>query len=367
MTDPLDTMLDSLRTDVPEMSDQAFAAGRARVQAVDDPITVATTSEPDAVVVELPKQQALRSPPRRALRLVASAAAVVALATGLVAIQSDRGQEPVVVSSAEALNAAAENTTATEPPVGPGQYRYTATRVSMVGGTESLTWMSESLDELWVPQDMAQEWLLRRSSTPGTTEWIRGSAEEAAANGIDVDEPQSHDFRGPCGDYGADDEGRAPCTAEPTWYMPSPEFFDEMPRDPAALLVRLGEPVQGAIPVGDEHNGKPATVIDSAIVGLGTGLVPTDLRAAIYRAIALMPEVEITEGVANLDGRIGTAFGVTKDGRRQELIVDTTTGEFLGERLIATEADGDTPAGRVYRQTAMTTAVADEIGVPPAG
>lgn len=366
MTDPLDTMLDTLRTDVPEMSDRAFEAGRARVQAVVDPIPVATTLEPEPVVVALPKQPALRSPPRRALRLVASAAAVVALAMGLVAIQSGRDQEPVV-SATEALNAAAENITATDPPVGPGQYRYTATRTWMVGGSGSLTWMSESLDELWVPQDMAQEWLLRRSSTPGRTEWIRGSAEEAAENGIVLDEPWSHDFRGPCGDYGADDEGRAPCTAEPTWYMPSPEFFDEMPRDPAALLARLGEPVQGTIPVGDEHNGKPTTVIDSAVVGLGTGLVPADLRAAIYRAIALMPEVEITEDVANLDGRIGTAFGVTEDGQRQELIVDTTTGEFLGERIIATKAIDDIPAGRVYRHTAMTTAVADEIGVPPAG
>jgi hypothetical protein len=155
MTDPLDTMLDTLRSDVPEMSDRAFEAGRARVQAVVDPIPVATTPEPEPVVVALPERRPLRSPPRRLVRLVASAAAVVALAVGVVAVQSGGDQAPVAAAAA-ALNTAADNITATDPPVGPGQYRYIAARSRQVGlerpGTPVAT-LYEHVAETWVPHD----------------------------------------------------------------------------------------------------------------------------------------------------------------------------------------------------------------------
>ncbi len=347
MTDPLDTMLDTLRTDVPEMSDRAFEAGRARVQAVVDPIPVATTLEPEPVVVALPGRRPLRSPPRRLVRLVASAAAVVALAVGVVAVQSGGDQAPVA-SAAAALNEAADNITATDPPVGPGQYRYVAVRMRHVDWwldpvppeTPPST-LYEHRAETWVPHDPNQEWLRRDTGV--------------------VDESVNREQRAPCGDYRAAHENREPCTYEGTWSLPTLEFIDRLPRDPAALFERLRS-VQ--LPVGAGDGGR--TPLATAVLLLRTGLVPADLRAALYRAFALMPELEITDELANLDGRVGMALGIAGDGMRQDLIVDIDTGQYIGERVVTTEAGHYGPAETITSYSAVRTAVVDEIGVPPA-
>jgi hypothetical protein len=362
MTDPLDTMLDSLRTDVPEMSDQAFAAGRARVQAVAEPIPAATTLEPEPVVVTLPRRRPLRSPPRRLVRLVASAAAVVGLAAGVMAIQSGGEQAPVA-SAAVALNEAADNITATDPPVGPGQYLYTATHSwYRQGATEDGRFTSIMLvgylQETWVPKDETHEWLHRTGPT-GHNDWVLGGPADPGYVDVMPPEASVQEFRAPCGDYSAADENREPCSRDDLgWETLTREFLDGLPRDPAALLERLR--TEGIGP-------SPIDVVRTAAGALGTGRVPADLRAALYRSLALMPELEITEELANLNGRVGKALGVTDDVERQDLIIDTATGQFIGERMVATQDGRNGPPGTVISYTAVTTSVADEIGVRPAG
>ena len=48
----------------------------------------------------------------------------------------------------------------------------------------------------------------------------------------------------------------------------------------------------------------------------------------------MLPELEITEQVANLDGKTAVAIGITNPERksRQEILIDPNTGHLLGER-----------------------------------
>jgi len=71
------------------------------------------------------------------------------------------------------------------------------------------------------------------------------------------------------------------------------------------------------------------------------GLVPADVRAALFEALALIPGVTSTDNVANFDGKTGIAIGRTealRGGLRQEIIIDPETGMVIGERQITTFA-----------------------------
>jgi hypothetical protein len=107
--------------------------------------------------------------------------------------------------------------------------------------------------------------------------------------------------------------------------------------------------------------------LSAAVTVLRSGLVPADLRAALYRALALMPELKITDEVANLDGRVGMALGIAGSFARQDLIIDTATGQYIGDRVVTMNDGYYGPAGTTTHYSAVSTAVVDEIGVPPAG
>lgn len=317
-----------------------------------------TTLEPEPVVVALPKRRPLRSPPRRLVRLVASAAAVLALTIGVVGVQSGSDQAPVA-SAAVALNTAASNITATDPPLGPGQYRYIALHtwnLYAVNIEDRSGTLYEHRAETWVPHDQNQEWL-RRDTRIGLVDYE--DPEAAASAGLWPDYLPTFDpeHQARCGDYMAASENREPCTHEVSWDRPTREFLDDLPREPSALLELLR---------ASGHKPASENAVEAATWVLRSGLVPADLRAALYRALALVPELEITDEFANLDGRVGMALGITGLAERQDLIVDTATGQFIGERVVATE--GNWPQeGTIFSYSAVTTAVVDEIGVPPAG
>lgn len=95
--------------------------------------------------------------------------------------------------------------------------------------------------------------------------------------------------------------------------------------------------------------------------------MPADLRSALYLALTRVDGLTMTPGVADLDGRTGTALGIDDPISRVEIIVDPGTGTFIGEReTLRVDADG-LPAGTVTSYTSVTTAVVDEAGqLPPA-
>jgi hypothetical protein len=292
---------------------------------------------------------------RRWPRLAASAAAVAAITVGVLVVQTG-GENAPSAEAATALNTAADNITATDPVLSPGQYRYIAghewTMDTAVTGGKAYSALVEHLKERWVPADWHAEWL-ERGSVTGNLTWLQGTAEEAGTAGVRIGEYPSYEQRVRCGDFGAEGE---PCSGDGSWQGPTPEFLAGLPRDPAVLYERLRT----------DSGGGPQVVTYTADV-LRSGLVPADLRAALYRALAMVPDLEITADVANLDGRRGTAFGIESGPERQDVIVDPATGEFIGERRVATEGWPGIPPGTVTGYTSVTTTVVDEIGVKPAG
>ena len=348
--DPLDELIAGLRTDVPELSDEAFAASRARLQTVIEPVPVTTGPQPDAEVVPLPRKRLLRSPPRR---LVASAAAAVVLAAGVLFVQAARSDGPVPAASAAAtLNSAADNINPVDEPIEPGQYRYIASHskglihhITALGGDDPgrFVALDEWTHQEWVPADLTRQCVLRSRATSRT--WVEGDEERARAAGI---EPLSTDVR----------EEVKSCTGSGDWSRyPSAEFLASVTRDPRRLYDLLRhKPMPVAMSDADR-------VMNRVAATLSSGRAPADLRAALYRALALLPGLEVTERVANLDGHQGTALGLTEYGVRHDLIIDPATGQYIGERTVYVTDDFDVPPGTVFTYTSVSNpVVVDAVG-----
>lgn len=388
--DLLDAALVDFRADVQEMTDTAFTTGRARLRTTIDAPAVRAPATAEAPVIPMTKsRRLLRSPPGRRRRLVAAAAVVTAVAAGALVLQTVQfGDNAPVASAATELNTAADNIHAQDEPVGEGQYRYVAIHswsianvieVSDPPGLQ-LSWRQENLDETWIPRDQNEEWLNRQTVT-GNYEWIDGDDEKAAQVGVDLPKHEVTDMRAACGDYAMKDadnaEPYAPCTAPAGWGNPTPEFIADLPTDPQRMYELLRKNAEG------KRDHPDQSIMEDVSGLLSSGVVPAEVRATLYRALALIPNLEIVDGAVNLDGRKGTAYGVTRAGLQQEIVIDPSTGEFIGEREVTTEDSGPivgtdpdgtehpigegTPAGTVWSYSAVSTAVVDEIGVQPAG
>jgi hypothetical protein len=89
----------------------------------------------------------------------------------------------------------------------------------------------------------------------------------------------------------------------------------------------------------------------------------------VYKALMLMPGLDVTDNAANLDGQRGVALGVSNGTLRQKIVIDPASGRYVGERLVnlvvGTDAWAGVPAGTVVDFTAVTPGVAEKIGVEP--
>ncbi|CAM05571.1 hypothetical protein A8924_6748 [Saccharopolyspora erythraea NRRL 2338] len=315
--------------------------------------------------------------PKRTWRSwVTVAAAAAALAVGVTALQtvSFNGDAPRISQAvAGTLSEAAQKTDAIhsqDQPPGPGQYRYVSHHgwemVTLHPGWDTFGVLAENRRERWIPADEKQEWLERRTTT-GQEKWVKGTREEAEAAGVDVYAswwPEG-ERKSPCGDFYANqsaDGGAPPCAGEPGWGKPTQEWMATLPREPEALYATLrstaGSPYDE--PVMDNYQ-----MVHNVGTTLQTGQVPADLRAALYRALAMVPGVEITEQGVDLDGRQGVAIGIANDDQRYEMIIDPATGEYIGYRAVATEQNPDYEPGTVLAVTSVKTAVVDAMGAYP--
>jgi hypothetical protein len=309
-----------------------------------------------------PEPETPARPRRRWGWWTAAAGTVLALVAGVLVVQTVQFQDRLPnAAAAEKLNSAADNITAVDEPLGPGQYRYIATHAWWMSSMDRYSYLAENLLETWVPADQEQDWLWRRDVT-GARKWVSGTEEEARANGLPIDEPgwPEGEWRAPCGDWFAADEGRRPCSQRGGWGTPDAEFLASLPRDPGRLYDRLRADTEGR---GSDPDLEMVVYVADA---LRTGLVPADLRAALYRVLAKVPGLQVTEEVANLDGRKGTAFGMSAGGTRHDVIIDPATGQFIGERQVSEEGFAAIPAGTVMEYTSVTTTVVPGMGVEPA-
>jgi hypothetical protein len=135
-------------------------------------------------------------------------------------------------------------------------------------------------------------------------------------------------------------------------FFPDPSV---VPTDPDGLLAavyRLVEdPACAPIPVGDTVQDRAFMLID----GMLQTVMPPEVRAALYRALAKIPGVTVAQGATDVAGRRGVAFvraaaieGPGSSGwLRLEVILDPNSYRYLGARHVVTRDHfiPDTPSG----------------------
>lgn len=281
---------------------------------------------------------------RKCVTSVAAASVLAGLVAGdIVGLAGWRGGANA--EAADVLNTAAETAiTSSDPVVNPGQYL--RIRSTNVWSTEDwpedgskYQWLDTEKMDMYIPADRTSEWVWLRSGRVPTTFF-----DDKARNYVQEQGIQAHPetLRAAKGEF---------------YGQPGGTLTTDMstfPRDPYRLLNHIYIRTLGA---GQSVDGEALVFIADL---LRTGLVPADLRAALYKAAAMIPGVTIMEGQANLDGRTGVAIGRTEGTlMRQEIIIDPKTGQLIGEREVLTQAYGVMPAGTPISWTAVETSASD--------
>ena len=267
------------------------------------------------------------------------------------------GNPPAASAAAVALNAAADRLGSSDDLVGPGQYRHIVTHswslVQASGLDEPITYLQENQVQIWAPHTWTDQWLMRSEQT-GRRKWIQGSEADARKDGLLTGPTGPEVLRARCGDF-LRDPGQRECTQAGGWQDPTPDWMAGLPRNPKKLFDRLRRDAPS-------NSRGDTELLVYAAHALRSGLLPADLRTALYRALALLPDLQIIDRAANLDGRIGLAYGMDDGITRHDIIIDERTGQFIGEREVVTHDGVDLPNGTVLNYTSVTTTVVDHLG-----
>ncbi|WP_404444511.1 CU044_5270 family protein [Microbacterium marinum] len=239
-----------------------------------------------------------------------------------------------------------------DPVVQPGQYlkvRTTGVHLSNGGnGDVVASYQYASDDTLYRPADPSDDWV-----------WVRGPQSIAATFGPESEEIANEWWDGVSSSdtFEAGDLLRAPGGA---FYGGSSGAgfadLDELPRDPYRLLNYIYRVTLGAGPSPDTE----ALVYMADRLRIGN--VPADLRAAMYKAAAMIPGVTFVSDQATLQGRTGIAIGRVEEawGTRVDIIIDPDTGTFIGDREVLLRDQDGIPAGTAVSWTTVTSSVVNE-------
>lgn len=346
------TLLTRVREDIPDRSAATIARERAALlRAIENPLA------------------ARPARPRRSLVWVGSAALATCGLAGALVVAGLPGTPGSADPAAAAVlsSAASAALVFTDPVVGPGQYLEVRTEAlyAAMGTTEAdaevarqerngslvesdmTAFLEREVQAMWVPADRSDEWIEVRCARQPTQTFGPRSETFAAEQGV----------LGNDGRYvlpgGATESGDAVA-------MLSDDDAANLPRDPAELLQRIYRDTSGQ---GPSPDGEALVWIADR---LRSGLVSAEVRSLFYDTAALIPGVTITEEQAALNGQTGTAIGREEgeNGMRQDIIINPTTGAFIGERQVLTRSIADMPAGTAVGSTSVATTVVDAI---PAG
>ncbi|PQZ93668.1 hypothetical protein CQ018_08385 [Arthrobacter sp. MYb227] len=296
---------------------------------------------------------------KTALRVSLMAAATfglvtVLVGTNVVGLAGWRGAASA--QAAEVLNNAAALTIKTvDPRVGPGQYlKVESTNLSLstygvqdtsgiVGSNDHVEWTDTEKRSLYVPANRDQEWVWERSGRVPTT--FFGDKSKEVAYQQAKEQGESAQYLSAVNGAFYDSPSTFPSTKELAAY----------PRDPRMLLNKIYLENIGS---GQSIDGQALVFIADL---LRTGLVPADLRSALYKAAAMIPGVVVTENQATLDDQQGISIGrvETVSNFRQDIIIDPETGQLIGERQVTLEPLGSVPAGSTIGWTTIRTTVVD--------
>ncbi|WP_405600872.1 CU044_5270 family protein [Streptomyces sp. NBC_01410] len=135
-----------------------------------------------------------------------------------------------------------------------------------------------------------------------------------------------------------------------------------LPTDPDAMLTWLHKVDRGE---GGKSKDQNAFVLVGDLVA--ESLMPPKVSAALYRAAAKIPGVQIVEDSVDAAGRHGVAVAREDSGIREELIFDKKTKKYLGERSVAVrDIEGGLKKGELEGSSAiLQRAVVDRVRQTP--
>jgi hypothetical protein len=263
-----------------------------------------------------------RTPRRRrsrwAPRLAAGAAALAAVAAAALIVPSgDDGRLGAESArAAQTLRHAAAEVRGLPRPLAPGEYWYERRRTTWTTGVEgetgAYTVMGLEVREEWTAADGSRRWTTRQAGplrfpsardrdrwqADGRPDLMPAPSEDRTRTGFSIG-TRKHSYR---------------------------ELL-VLPRDPRLLYERFHD----AAVECRCGNGVDDQTFVVAVELLRTTPLPTDLRAAILRAIALVPGIE-QRAERDVLGRPGVSVAYDGTQGRQALIFDPTTYEMLGDR-----------------------------------
>ncbi|MGH2976022.1 MAG: CU044_5270 family protein [Solirubrobacterales bacterium] len=302
---------------------------------------------------------------RPRLRLVAVLAAVAAVLVALpTLILGGGGKVQPAVGEVLRTAAAVAATQPAEPPPGPGQYFYTRSReayLTSVGFNPRC--MTHPCDREH-PREATREWSVLVPRIRQT--WIAangaGRARAVSAKPEFLTPWQRKEWK-------AAGSPQLSSGGVEDFALSGQPFLDtsDLPTQPKALR-RLIEARK--IPIVD---GPPGEAETFTLIGdmLRNTYLPPAFRAALYRVVAELPEVELLGEVEDPVGRTGIGVAFTKGSVTHELIFDPATSALLGEREVAARRmpDLQVPAGtETGSVTYLESKLVDSLGEgAPAG
>ena len=191
------------------------------------------------------------------------------------------GQTHLSIQSAHAAgvlrSAAEQSMTFSDLAPGPDEYLRVHTHANWLvsrtdsAGNDVVAMNTQSID-VYVPGDPSKDWVLDRdwgaiAPRPGQTDTIHA--------------PSGKFYGSP-------------------WSLIDEQEIRDLPREGKALIDHFDAQYEGGSASRDEDNFVRITDL------LRTGLIPGDLRAGLYEALALIPGVNTSEQT-NFDGKIGRA------------------------------------------------------------
>lgn len=290
---------------------------------------------------------------RRLSALSLAAAALVAIAV----LGNAFGWGTNGGASAEASSWLEQTAVATiqtsDPVVAPGQFLQISTQAVFVtyavGPNDDpknlasrSVFLSPSASILYIPADRSGQWVWERTALKPETFFSEKAKDYALQSWAQLRPDERTEIaRAAGGNFDG-----SPWTAED---------LAAMPNDPAALLSYFYATSTGG------SNSPEEDALSRISDVLRSGLAPAELRAALYRAIAMIPDVTVVERSATLNGQVGVAIGRQDPTRdfRQDLIIDPASGLLIGERHVQVTADANVPANTVIGWTSVATTVVD--------
>ncbi|MGI5500234.1 CU044_5270 family protein [Lentzea sp. CA-135723] len=301
-------------------------------------------------------------PRRRRWQVPAAAAAVVLVTASVIGIKVYNARTPELELASEVLHKAADSLGihAVDPSLADGQYRLVSEHVWSARSTvqypdsnTGYTYRLEQRIDRWIPKNDRDLWQETRT--------VVGTPQPIGSN-VPVGPPSLSDNdtgtrTGACGNFFPKSKPPKVCGDQEDW--DSPEFYAKLSRDPEVLYGQI-------VKQNAHRSTEPAPVFHYAVQVLAAGMMPADLRAQWYRAMAKIPGIQVFDQATTLDGRRGVSIGLTTENEQRELVIDPATGEFIGERTLAGAKPYDAwipPGTETYART-ITTKVVNGLGVP---